>query len=419
MKKLLTTLGIIISLAGSAQTYTIREILVGAVTNDTFAFKVGSPDSIWRKSGGAYTFYYKPTSRRYLAFTSVVGLPTTLAGYGITDAAASGITVNGHALTSNVTVTAADLTLDNVTNTSDVNKPVSTAQQNALNLKAPLASPAFTGTPTGITSAHVGLGNVQNPSATPGNGSNYMFLLGNNAGGLYATRLINGNNLANGSVTLTASDLSLGNVDNTSDANKPVSTAQQNALNLKYAIADTPTGYAAYRAADIANAAAILLKANSASPTITGTLAAPIVTMSGKITNYNSIATVSNGVAALVATIDATTQAANIGAATLYAVPAAGFYRVSIYITITQAATTSSTMPSTTIAYTDGNSGTNAHSTTTTATAAGNSVTASFAQASYVLYAKASTNITYATASYASSGATPMQYALRIRVEAL
>lgn len=54
-------------------------------------------------------------------------------------------------------------------------------------LKAPIASPAFTGTPTGITKAHVGLGNV----------------------------------------------------DNTSDANKPVSTAQQTALNGKAASVHT------------------------------------------------------------------------------------------------------------------------------------------------------------------------------------
>ena len=36
-----------------------------------------------------------------------------------------------------------------------------------------------------------------------------------------------------GVVTVTKGDVSLGNVDNTSDANKPVSTAQQTALNLK------------------------------------------------------------------------------------------------------------------------------------------------------------------------------------------
>jgi hypothetical protein len=39
----------------------------------------------------------------------------------------------------------ADVGLGNVDNTSDVNKPVSTAQQTALDLKAPLASPTFTG----------------------------------------------------------------------------------------------------------------------------------------------------------------------------------------------------------------------------------------------------------------------------------
>lgn len=38
--------------------------------------------------------------------------------------------------------------LDNVDNTSDVNKPISTATQAALDLKAPLASPTFTGTAT-------------------------------------------------------------------------------------------------------------------------------------------------------------------------------------------------------------------------------------------------------------------------------
>lgn len=48
------------------------------------------------------------------------------------------------------------LVLGNVDNTSDANKPVSTAQQTALNLKANLASPTFTGTVSGITAAMVG-----------------------------------------------------------------------------------------------------------------------------------------------------------------------------------------------------------------------------------------------------------------------
>lgn len=62
------------------------------------------------------------------------------------------------------TLNKAAVGLSNVDNTSDASKPVSTAQQTALNLKAPLASPAFTGTPTGITKTHVGLGSVDNTS---------------------------------------------------------------------------------------------------------------------------------------------------------------------------------------------------------------------------------------------------------------
>jgi hypothetical protein len=48
-------------------------------------------------------------------------------------------------------ITAAMVGLGNVTNTSDANKPVSTATQTALDLKANLASPTFTGTPTAPT----------------------------------------------------------------------------------------------------------------------------------------------------------------------------------------------------------------------------------------------------------------------------
>lgn len=47
----------------------------------------------------------------------------------------------------------ATIALGNVDNTSDANKPVSTAQQTALNLKANLASPPLTGTPTAPTAA--------------------------------------------------------------------------------------------------------------------------------------------------------------------------------------------------------------------------------------------------------------------------
>ena len=57
-----------------------------------------------------------------------------------------------------------NLAIQNINNTSDANKPVSTAQQTALNLKANLASPTFTGTVSGISKSMVGLSNVANES---------------------------------------------------------------------------------------------------------------------------------------------------------------------------------------------------------------------------------------------------------------
>jgi len=51
------------------------------------------------------------------------------------------------------TYTKAEIGLGNVDNTSDLDKPISTATQTALNAKAPLASPALTGTPTAPTAA--------------------------------------------------------------------------------------------------------------------------------------------------------------------------------------------------------------------------------------------------------------------------
>ena len=57
-----------------------------------------------------------------------------------------------------------NLAIENINNTSDANKPVSTAQQTALNLKANLASPTFTGTVAGVTKTMVGLSNVANES---------------------------------------------------------------------------------------------------------------------------------------------------------------------------------------------------------------------------------------------------------------
>ncbi len=111
--------------------------------------------------------------------------------------------------------------LGSVDNTADTAKPVSIAQQTALDLKANIASPTFTGNVSGISATMVGLGNV----------------------------------------------------NNTADTAKPVSTAQQTALDLK---------------------------ANLDSPALTGTPTAPTATVATNTTQIATTAFVRAEVAALV-----------------------------------------------------------------------------------------------------------------------
>ena len=201
-----------------------------------------------------------------------------------------------------VTLVKADVGLSNVDNTADSAKPVSTAQQTALNLKADLASPALTGTPTAPTAATatnttqlattafvqavkaadtgssataLTLKTARTINGTSFNGSANIttanwgtarnITIGSTA------KAINGSadvswtvaeigaepELAAGTTaqyyrgdktwqTLDKSAVGLSNVDNTADSAKPVSTAQQTALNLKAdlaspALTGTPT----------------------------------------------------------------------------------------------------------------------------------------------------------------------------------
>ena len=103
-------------------------------------------------------------------------------------------------------ITKAMVGLTSVDDTSDLDKPVSNATQTALDFKADLASPTFTGTVSGITKAMVGLTSV----------------------------------------------------DDTSDLDKPVSNATQTALDFK---------------------------ADLASPTFTGTVALPLTTSIGNVSD--------------------------------------------------------------------------------------------------------------------------------------
>lgn len=102
-----------------------------------------------------------------------------------------------------------------------------TGLQAGLDAKSPLASPAFTGTPTGITKAHVGLGNVDNTTDTakPVSVAQQTALDGK----------------SNTGHTHIKSEVGLANVDNTTDAAKPVSTATQTALDGKAATSHAHT----------------------------------------------------------------------------------------------------------------------------------------------------------------------------------
>ena len=128
----------------------------------------------------------------------------------------------------------------------------------------------------------------------------------------------------------------------------------------------------------------------------------------------------------VVAKSDLTAQQANVGSTLLYTVPAGqgGTYRISGYAVITQAATTSSTLPNIQASWTDQDSsaavsgflaGTNAGNNVGQSALSGGAVAVGQA----IFNAKAGTNISFQTNSYASSGATPMQYAIHVKLEYL
>jgi hypothetical protein len=143
--------------------------------------------------------------------------------------------VNGE--TGAVTFTKDDFGLSNVDNTSDLNKPISTATQTALDGKMPAATTVVNtvNTRSGavtLTKSDVGLANVDNTSDLnkPISTAVQTALDGKaNAGAAGVTSV----NTRTGAVTLTKSDVGLANVDNTSDLNKPISTATQTALDGK------------------------------------------------------------------------------------------------------------------------------------------------------------------------------------------
>jgi hypothetical protein len=136
--------------------------------------------------------------------------------------------------------------LGNVDNTSDTNKPVSAATQTELDAKAPLASPTFTGTV--VLPSTTSVGNVSATELGYLDGVTSAVQTQLDAKLASATAASTYAPIASPTFTgtvsgVTKSMVGLGNVDNTSDANKPVSTATQTALDAKLSLSGgTMTG---------------------------------------------------------------------------------------------------------------------------------------------------------------------------------
>jgi hypothetical protein len=138
-------------------------------------------------------------------------------------------------------------------NSSDVNNNLALKANTSevtsdLSLKANIASPTFTGTVSGVTKTMVGLGNVDNTSdANKPLSTSAQAALDLKANTSEVTSgLALKANIASPTFTGTVSGITktmvgLGNTDNTSDANKPVSTATQTVLNFKEDITNKST----------------------------------------------------------------------------------------------------------------------------------------------------------------------------------
>jgi hypothetical protein len=145
----------------------------------------------------------------------------------------------------------------------------------------------------------------------------------------------------------------------------------------------------------------------------------------GKITKYNNIATVSEGVPVEYATVDLTGQLAAIAPTTLYTPTLTGMFRISAYLKVTTVDATSSTLGPVTITYTDGSDSVAqsnvmmmADQTGAAVTSNSGNTTVSILSGSMVIYAFAVTAIQYAVA-YASNVPGTMAYEVHLKLEAM
>lgn len=148
-------------------------------------------------------------------------------------------------------------------------------------------------------------------------------------------------------------------------------------------------------------------------PTTTGTSGQALVT-DGNNPQQLSWATVS-GTPSVVAAVNQVGQTASIGTANIVASALAGVYRISYYMKITTAGSTSGSV-TLTLSYTDEDDSTVI--TYVVPTPANATDSTSVVSGTLIVDAKVSTAITYAT-TYASVGGTAMVYKLRLKAEKL
>jgi hypothetical protein len=127
----------------------------GIVNTADLMLKSGSSMTGVLTLNGAPSSDLHASTKKYVDDTKNTHAAVTTNVHGIADTSLLATTANVATAKSEAiaAVTVTSLSLENVNNTSDINKPVSTATQTALDLKAPLASPALTGTPTAPTAA--------------------------------------------------------------------------------------------------------------------------------------------------------------------------------------------------------------------------------------------------------------------------
>lgn len=225
----------------------------------------------------AFTGSYNDLSNKPTIPTKTSDI-TNDSGY-ITSASVPVKSVNSK--TGDVVLSKADIGLGNVDNTSDANKPISTATQTALNLKEDKANKGVANgyasldengkvPMTQINDALIGNVSYQglwdaetNTPTLPSepevsgqywivttNGTQFgidysvgdwIIATPNGWGKVDNTDAVSSVAGRTGNVVLTKDDVGLGNVDNTSDLDKPISTATQTALNSKASTAVATT----------------------------------------------------------------------------------------------------------------------------------------------------------------------------------